>query len=145
MKTTKSNFKSNSTKSAKTSTPKSNAANAAQPAPKARATASANASANATVKKRGSHLTPEIQAKGAAALAQWRKERDTAKKKGGKAYENWLAEQELKKALKKTTPMQAIKAFCMSCVGDIREDVRNCTSTKCPLYIYRPFQKGDDE
>ncbi len=140
MQRTKSNSKLNSTKSAKTSTTKSNASKATQPAPKARATASANA----TVKKRGSHLTPEIQAKGAAALAKWRKERDAAKKKGGKAYENWLAEQELKKALKKTTPMQAIKAFCMSCVGDVREDVRNCTAKKCPLYIYRPFQKGDD-
>lgn len=132
MKQTKSNSKLNSTKSAKTSTPKSNASNATQPAPKT------------VVKKRGSHLTPEIQAKGAAALAKWRKERDAAKKKGGKAYENWLAEQELKKALKKTTPMQAIKAFCMSCVGDVREDVRNCTAKKCPLYIYRPFQRGDD-
>lgn len=90
-------------------------------------------------------LSPEIQAKGAAALAEWRKRRAAAQKKGGKFLEKWLAEEALKKAKRKTTPMMAIKAFCNNCVGDIRKDIRECTSLKCPLYIYRPYQKDDNE
>lgn len=86
-----------------------------------------------------------ILKKGQKALAKYRAERAAAKKKGGSALEAWLAEQELKKAQKKTTPMQTIKAFCLHCVGDIRLDVTNCTNKKCPLYIYRPYQKPTDE
>jgi hypothetical protein len=53
--------------------------------------------------------------------------------------------EELKKAQKKTSPLQAIKGFCNDCVGGIREDITNCTAKKCSLYIYRPYQKGDEE
>ena len=38
----------------------------------------------------------------------------------------------------------AIKAFCLRCVGYIREDVRNCTALKCPLHQYRPYQDGEE-
>jgi hypothetical protein len=41
----------------------------------------------------------------------------------------------------KVTPMQAIKQFCLDCVGDKREDVTNCTAPKCALYPLRPYQK----
>jgi hypothetical protein len=90
-------------------------------------------------------ISPEIQAKGAAALAEWRKKKAAAAKKGGKFLEKWMAEEALKKAQRKTTPMMAIKAFCNNCVGDIRADIQNCTAVKCPLYIYRPYQKDDEE
>jgi len=95
------------------------------------------------IKKRT--LSVEIQAKGAAALAEWRAKRAAAKKKGGKALAKWEAEEALKKAQKRTTPMMAIKLFCLNCVGDIRKDIRECTAVKCPLYIYRPYQKDDEE
>lgn len=39
----------------------------------------------------------------------------------------------------------AIKAFCILCVGEVKADVTNCTAKSCPLYAYRPYQKGADE
>jgi hypothetical protein len=39
----------------------------------------------------------------------------------------------------------AVKLFCLECVGYVRKDVRNCTATKCPLYRWRPYQRGDEE
>lgn len=90
-------------------------------------------------------ISPEVIARGAAALDLWRKRKAAAVKKGGKFLEKWLAEEALKKAQKKVTPMMAIKAFCNDCVGGIKADVRNCTAVKCPLYIYRPYQKDDNE
>lgn len=90
-------------------------------------------------------MNPEVLTKGKAALEKYRAERAAAKKKGDKFFEQWQAEQELKKQLKKTTPMQAIKAFCLNCVGDIRKDIRECTARQCPLFIYRPYQKDDNE
>lgn len=89
-------------------------------------------------------ISPEVQSKGAAALALWRKERAKAQKKGGKYLEQWLADQELKKAQKRTSPLQAIKAFCNECVGGKREDITDCTAPNCNLYIYRPYQKGEE-
>lgn len=88
--------------------------------------------------------SPEVRAKGQAALAKWRKERTAAQKKGGKVWEQWLANEELKKAVKKTSPMQAIKNFCNDCVAT-RADITNCTARKCALWIYRPYQNGEQE
>jgi len=85
-------------------------------------------------------LDPSTIAKGAAALALYRKEKAAAKEQGSEAYQKWQAEATLKKAQKKTSPMEAIANFCMHCVGSRREDITNCTATKCPLYIYRPYQ-----
>jgi len=52
---------------------------------------------------------------------------------------------------KKPTYLKAIKAMCAHCMGctrehlepGFREDIRNCESTKCPLWIYRPYQKKE--
>jgi len=85
-------------------------------------------------------VSPEVQEKGKAALAQWRERKAAAKAKGGKALELWEVNERLKKELKNTSPLQAIKNFCNSCV-ETREDITNCTSLKCPLYIYRPYQE----
>ncbi|MEM5296947.1 hypothetical protein VSR82_21775 [Burkholderia sp. JPY481] len=38
------------------------------------------------------------------------------------------------------SPRQAIKAFCLYCMGDLRAEVRDCTSYACPLHAYRPYQ-----
>jgi hypothetical protein len=89
-------------------------------------------------------MNPEVQAKGKLALEQWRKEKAYAEKKGGKFLEAWTEEQALKRAQKKTSPMQAIKAFCIDCVAT-RTDITNCTAKQCSLWIYRPYQKGDEE
>ena len=35
---------------------------------------------------------------------------------------------------------EAIKAFCMACVGDVMSDVKGCTAKKCPLYKLRPYK-----
>lgn len=89
-------------------------------------------------------VVPEsVQAAGQAALKLYREARAKAKAKGPKAYAEWEAEQKLKQALKKTTPMMAIKNFCNSCV-ETRQHVKNCTSFKCPLYIYRPYQSDKE-
>mgnify|MGYP001228255536 CR=1 FL=1 len=89
-------------------------------------------------------ISAEIQAKGAAALAEWRKRKAIAVKKGGKALARWEEEERIKREQKKVTPMMAIKNFCNQCVGGIRADIKNCTAPKCSLYIYRPYQKDTD-
>jgi hypothetical protein len=38
------------------------------------------------------------------------------------------------------TPRGAIKAFCLHCTGDLRDQITNCTAYACPLYEYRPYQ-----
>lgn len=35
----------------------------------------------------------------------------------------------------------AVKAHCQECVGYQKDEVTKCTSTACPLYHYRPYQK----
>ena len=45
---------------------------------------------------------------------------------------------------------RAVTAKCCDCMGweenaksmpsGLRKDVRDCTSTKCPLYVFRPWQ-----
>jgi hypothetical protein len=97
-------------------------------------------SAEQTTNKKGSHLTAEMRAKGTAALAQWRKERSSAIKKGGKALEKWNMKQAAKKASRKITPLMAIKAFCVDCVGGSIQEVTKCTNQKCNLYTNRPYQ-----
>ncbi len=37
----------------------------------------------------------------------------------------------------KPTRKAAIRAFCVSCVGGVLDDVKTCPSTDCPLYRYR--------
>ena len=38
---------------------------------------------------------------------------------------------------KQLTPVKAIRAFCLDCVGNNVREVRLCPSTKCPLYPFR--------
>ena len=38
-----------------------------------------------------------------------------------------------------TNPVKAIRAFCLECCGDNRNDVRDCTAPNCALY---PFRMG---
>jgi len=42
------------------------------------------------------------------------------------------------------SPRKAIKAMCLACTGFDRQEVANCTGYSCPLWTYRPFQKGDE-
>ena len=93
-----------------------------------------------TPNKKGSHLTPEMRAKSTTALAKWRKERSNAIKKGGKALEKWKLKEIEKKANRKITPLMAIKAFCVNCVGGSIEEVKKCSNQKCNLYTNRPYQ-----
>lgn len=39
----------------------------------------------------------------------------------------------------------AIKAFCLHCVGYLRNEVRDCTAKACPLYTHRPYQPDSPE
>jgi hypothetical protein len=40
----------------------------------------------------------------------------------------------------------AIKAMCLHCTGYNRRDIRECSSTICPLQAWRPYQaKLDDD
>lgn len=43
----------------------------------------------------------------------------------------------------KCSPRQAIKAQCMECVGFDRQAIADCNCWACPLWNFRPFQKGD--
>jgi len=86
-------------------------------------------------------MNKTVQEAGANALKLWRESRAAAKAKGTVAFAEWEATEARKKALKKTTPIMAIKNFCNNCVGT-RDDITNCTSYDCSLYIYRPYQKG---
>jgi hypothetical protein len=41
------------------------------------------------------------------------------------------------------TRSQAIKMFCRDCMGGIpgvAREIRNCTSSMCPLFCSRPYQ-----
>ena len=82
-------------------------------------------------------LSPEAQSKGQIALMKWRQEQKRLKE----AKANGESIPEETKAPGKITPLRAIKAFCLSCVGDSRRDITNCTSRQCPLYPVRPYQK----
>ena len=42
----------------------------------------------------------------------------------------------------KASPREAIKAFCLECVGWQREEIKKCTCSACPLYAYRPYQSS---
>lgn len=54
---------------------------------------------------------------------------------------------------KKRTRQRAIKAMCAACMGctrdhieqGFRECIRNCTSVKCPLHFYRPYQVKESD
>jgi hypothetical protein len=39
----------------------------------------------------------------------------------------------------------AMKLQCLQCVGFERAGVRDCGGKTCPLYLYRPYQKSDDD
>lgn len=45
-----------------------------------------------------------------------------------------------------TSPLSAIKAFCLECCGYSRDDVKGCTAPMCPLWEFRdghnPYRKG---
>lgn len=46
----------------------------------------------------------------------------------------------------KATPRNAIKAFCIECMGYNRAEVSKCSTIDCPLNLYRPYKKaGDDD
>lgn len=40
-----------------------------------------------------------------------------------------------------TSPLKAIKAFCMECSGDSYTELKYCTSKRCPL---KPFRFGNN-
>lgn len=50
----------------------------------------------------------------------------------------------LERAFSGKSKAAGIKAFCLRCVGYVRNDVRDCTSRGCPLWPYRPYQQGDE-
>jgi hypothetical protein len=82
-------------------------------------------------------LDAEARAKGIKALAKWRKEKAAAKAKGPEFFAKWQAS---RKKTGPASPLQAIKQFCLYCVGDSVEDVRKCNASKCPLYNLRPYK-----
>ena len=46
----------------------------------------------------------------------------------------------------KATPRNAIKAFCIECMGYKRSEVTGCDTIECPLNLYRPYTKeGRDD
>lgn len=39
----------------------------------------------------------------------------------------------------------AIKAFCLRCVGYLRNEVRDCTAYGCPLWTHRPYRTDTED
>jgi hypothetical protein len=48
---------------------------------------------------------------------------------------------------KSAAPRLAIKAQCQQCVGyeNVRTSIKDCDSTACPLFAYRPYQDNSDQ
>ncbi len=44
----------------------------------------------------------------------------------------------------KASPRNAIKAFCIECMGYVRSEVSGCDTIDCPLNLYRPYRKAGD-
>jgi hypothetical protein len=51
----------------------------------------------------------------------------------------------LKAAEGKASPREAIKAQCLECVAWNRAEVRRCTATACPLWMYRPWTGSEEK
>lgn len=53
---------------------------------------------------------------------------------------------ENRRGVEATSPLKAIKEFCLECCGYNSNDVKECTAPKCPLYEFRnghnPYRKG---
>ena len=96
-----------------------------------------------TIVKKRMGAPAEVLQIGQDALALWRKKRDHAKRKGGKVLEAWNKAQEEKKRVV-NSPTRAIRDFCTQCVGS-RFAVNDCRGFTCPLYKYRPYQKGSED
>lgn len=45
----------------------------------------------------------------------------------------------------RTSRASAVKMFCAECVGFVTADVRDCTARQCPLWPWRPYQRGDED
>lgn len=43
------------------------------------------------------------------------------------------------------SPRQAIKSFCLECMGWNRKEVAACNAVACPLFRYRPWQPSDGD
>ncbi len=41
-----------------------------------------------------------------------------------------------------SSPKAAIRAFCYMCIGYERLEITKCSAYGCPLWCYRPYQKG---
>lgn len=50
----------------------------------------------------------------------------------------------LVKAVLNGSPTAGIKAFCYKCMGEDIKEIRNCTSLRCPLWNFRPFQHSEE-
>jgi hypothetical protein len=58
----------------------------------------------------------------------------------------------IKRAIRKPTYLNAIKAKCAECMGctenhleeGFRDDIASCTSWTCPLRPFRPYQKRQE-
>jgi hypothetical protein len=47
-----------------------------------------------------------------------------------------------KNALSGKSRKDAVKSFCLMCVGWQKEEVRLCTDSTCQLYPYRPYKSS---
>jgi hypothetical protein len=49
------------------------------------------------------------------------------------------------KAMGRKSLRAGTKAFCLMCVGYMKEEVRQCTDLACPLYPYRPYKTSSKQ
>ena len=49
----------------------------------------------------------------------------------------------LTRAYQTKSKSAAIRAFCLRCVGYVRQDITDCTARGCPLWPHRPYQEKD--
>jgi len=89
--------------------------------------------------------TIPILSGGVAALVKYRADLAAATKKGPEALAAFKAARTSAKPTKNggATPMQAIKRFCIQCVGNNEgaiRDIRGCTAPQCALFHLRPYK-----
>lgn len=51
----------------------------------------------------------------------------------------------LERAYSGKSKAAGIKAFCLQCVGFLRNEIRDCSAKGCPLHPYRPYQNDRNQ
>ena len=63
-------------------------------------------------------------------------------RRGTTAGMKWYGSVVERARLGTASPREAIRAYCIVCSCEQKAEITNCTVKSCPLYLYRPYQRG---